>query len=134
MGFIQGALQSSSGKILQLPYTVNFNGVQSINIMMTNISTPNIDSFDKTKSSIIQPIPIDATMPQISFVKTHDYQFKFSENLIDHIQIQLRDDVDTLVNFNNQHWNLTLQFKVLYDVNRFAYETSFQNILKFGYN
>ena len=87
MGFIQGAVQSSSGKILRMPYTVNFNGIQSMNIIMTNLNTPNIDSHDKSKSSIIQPIPVDATMPQISFMKTHDYQFKVSENILDHMRI-----------------------------------------------
>ena len=82
MGFVQGATQSSSGKVLRMPYTVNFNGIQSVNIRMANLSTPNIDSYVKSKSSIIQPIPIDATIPQISFLKTHNYQFKVSENII----------------------------------------------------
>jgi len=133
MGFIKSFRQGSLVKSLTMPYTCNFNGVQSINIIMPCFNTSNIDSYDKSESSIIQPIPIDSTLSQIAYIKTHDYSFKVQQEMIDHIHIRISDDLETAVNLNNQHWNLTLNFTVLLDVNRFHYENTFENILQNGY-
>ena len=141
MGFDKGAQQGSSPSAISpynsqinMPYTCNFNGIQSINLLMNNISTKNIDSFDKTKSSIIQSIQVDATQPQITFIKSDGYAFDINQLVIDHIHIQITDDLETLINLNNQHWNLCLVFSILIDKERFHYENTFENILKYGYD
>ena len=56
-----------------------------------------------------------------------------NQDTIDNINIKISDDMESLVNFNNQHWNLTLCFETISDVNRFDYENTFDNILKYGY-
>ena len=136
MGMISGANQASQGSTtntLQCPYQANFNGMDSIHVMIENMQTPNIDSFHKTNAHVIQSITIDPTMPKIIYEKSNDYCFKVNENVFDHLRIQICDGTNTLVNFNNQNWNLTLLFSIIYDVNRFDHELTFDSILKYGY-
>ncbi len=49
--------------------------------------------------------------------------------MINEIKIELRDDLNRLINFNNQHWNLTLYFSVVLDIDRFQYLDTFNNIV-----
>ena len=134
MGLISGASQSSQFKTLACPFTCNFNGTQSINIMITNLQTPNIDSYHKTNAHVIQSVSIDPSLAQINYEKSNDYSFKVNENVFDHLHIQICDGTNNLVNFNNQNWSMTLLFTITYDVNRFDHENTFDSILQYGYN
>jgi hypothetical protein len=66
-------------------------------------------------------------------MKSHDYYFTVNQDVIDYIQIDLNDDLDRLINFNNQHWNITLYFSIINDIDRFAHRNNFNNILTNGY-
>ena len=134
MGLIIGATQGSSTKMLTCPYSCNFNGTQSINIMIRNMQTPNIDSYHKTNAHVIQTVSVDPTSASIIYEKSNDYSFKVSEHLFDHFQVQICNGTNNLVNFNNQDWNMTLLFTIMYDVNRFDHENTFSRILEYGYN
>ena len=132
MGFGQTSIVSTNQSIT-MPYPCNFNGIQSFNINFDNVQTSNIDSLSKSNSSIIQAISVDNTSQQIFFNKTNDFFFEIKQDTIDHIQISLRDDLENLLNFNNQHWNMTLQFSQLKNIDRFHYKNNFNNIIQNGY-
>jgi len=117
-----------------LPYTCNFNGIQNVNIHFETIVTANLDSYNKSNSPIIQSIPVHPNLAQITYVKTNDYQCTIKQDVIDVIAISIRDDVERLVDFNNQHWNLTLYFTSTKDIDRFSYQQDFRHILVHGYN
>jgi hypothetical protein len=134
IGMTVGTTQGSSSKSLAFPYSCNFNGTQSINIMINNLQTPNIDSFHKTNAHVIQSVSIDPTAPQIYYEKSNDYSFKVNEHVFDHLQIQICDGTNHLVNLNNQDWNMTLLFTIMYDVNRFDHENTFNSVLENAYN
>jgi hypothetical protein len=134
MGLIIGATQASTSTVLICPYSCNFNGTQSINIMIKNLQTPNIDSFHKSNAHVIQSVSIDPSAAQIYYEKSNDYSFKVSEHVFDHLQVQICNGTNKLVNFNNQDWNMTLLFTIMYDVNRFDHENTFYSILEYGYN
>ena len=131
MGFSQNTSYTSTS--LVMPFPCNFNGIQSMNINFDNVQTANIDSLSKSNSSVIQSISVDNTSQQIFFNKTNDFFFEIKQDVIDHIQISIRDDLENLINFNNQHWNMTLQFSQLKNINRFHHMNDFNNILKNGY-
>ena len=78
MGFIERAELGSSYDIYIFDYPCNFNGINSLNILIENINTSNIDSFDKCTSSIIQSVAIDPSYPVINFIKTQSYNFNIS--------------------------------------------------------
>ena len=105
-------------------YSCNFNGINSFYILMANINTANIDSFDKSNSSIIQSIPVDPSYPVINFIKTQNYNFNLSTNVL--------DNSENYLDFNNKNWSLTLVFNVFRDVDRFAHENSFFRIINNG--
>ena len=115
---------------LTCPYTCNFNGLQSININFKNLTTSNIDSFTKTNSAIIQTINIDSSKSNIQYIRTNDYNFKLNQDIIDFINISITDSLENTINFNNQHWTLTLLFNYIHDVDRFHYNNSFFDIVK----
>jgi hypothetical protein len=135
MGFSQNTSYNStfqnavlpSYNILVLPFPCNFNGIQSININFEN--TENIDSLSKSNSSIIQSIPIDCTLQQIAFNKTNNFNFLIKQDVISFVQIDIRDDLENLINLNNQHWNMTLQFNDLVNLDGFSSYNDFHTIL-----
>ena len=98
------------------PYTCNFNGLQSINVNFKNLTTSNIDSYTKTNSTIIQTINIDSSKSNIQYIRTNDYNFKLNQDVIDYINISITDSLENNINFNNQHWTLTLLFNYIHDV------------------
>ena len=52
---------------------------------------------------------------------------------IDVVAISIKDDLENYIDFNNQHWNLTLYFSITKDVERFSHEQDFRHILRNGY-
>ena len=132
MGFIEGAELGSSFDIYIFDYSCNFNGINSFNILMENINTANIDSFDKSNSSIIQSIAVDPSYPVINFIKTQSYNFNLSTNVLDHVTIGFKDNSKNYLDFNNKNWSLTLVFNVFRDVDRFAHENSFFHMMNNG--
>lgn len=134
MGFLKETAYTSSGFSLVMPYTVNFNGVQNLNIHFENINTNNIDSTSRARNSIIATIPVLPSDCVIHYTKNYDFHFSILSNVIDYIDISIRDNLENLINFNNQNWTLVLQFSVFHDIDRFHYLNSFQNILKRGYS
>ena len=115
-----------------MPFQCNFNGVNNINVFLPNLNTRNINSFTKTNSSIIQSIQVFPYAPQIIFNKTNDYSFTVNQKIIDYIQIDIKDDLERFINFNNAPWNLTLCFTLMKEIPRNL--NSFHSILQNGYN
>lgn len=133
MGFKKSTSYTSSSLALTMPYTVNFAGLNSFNIHFDNIVTRNIDSFTLSNSSIIASIPVNANQASIIFFnKSFDFEFLVSQNIIDFIQIDLKDDIGNFIDLNNCHWNLTLQFTSYMDKPR--KETTFLDITGNNYN
>jgi hypothetical protein len=134
MGFDYNMVYTSSSNIINLPYTCNFNGLASFNIKFSNISTTNYSSLTNSTGSIIQSIPIQNGAGQISFYKTNNYSTNLNQEL-DYIQIELVDDKNQHINLNNQHFNLTLLFEYLTEVDKYEIGTNgFHNILFNGYS
>ena len=124
MGFSKKTTYTSTNKILALPYTCNFNGYQNINLTWENLNTDNLDSFTKAQSNIIQNISVDSNKSIINFNKTNSLMITIKTNYLDSIIINLKDDLNNSLNLNNQHFNLTLQFNTIKDINRFKHNFS----------
>ena len=116
-----------------MPFMCNFNGIQNINIQVENFNTNNLDSINKTNSSVLQAIPIDNTCQQIIFNKNVSNKFILSDTFISFMTINIVDDLLRPINLNNKHFNLVIEFTELTNVNRFHYKTNFQTTLDYGY-
>lgn len=134
MGLAQNTTYTSINNNLTMPFTCNFNGIQSININFENLLTENVDSLSKSNSSVIQSIVVDNTLQQITYLNSNNFKFLIKQDVISFIQIELRDDLEIPINLNNQHWNLSLAFTDLVNIDRFAKYTGFHNIQTKGYN
>jgi hypothetical protein len=117
-----------------LSYTCNFTGIQNINVHISSMNTDNIDSLTKSTTNIIQSIPVDTNQSQIIFKKTDSFAFIVKEDVTTMLNITLNDDLGQLVDFNNQHWNMTLCFTTFIDMERFNHNFSFRHILRYGYS
>ena len=53
-------------------------------------------------------------------IKQNSFSFLVRQDVISFIQIDIRDDLENLINLNNQHWNMTLQFNDLVNMDRFS--------------
>lgn len=133
MGFNSNENISSHLKTKELPYTVNFSGLNSFNIQINNIRTNNLDSFDDcSTSAIVATIPVNnASNGTIYYSKGNDFEFDVKDDIIDYLDVELLDDLDNYLDLNNQHWNLTLQFNYIRDVFDDSQKT-FSNIVNFG--
>ena len=117
-----------------LSYTCNFTGIQNINVHIASMNTDNIDSLTKSSTNIIQSIPVDSNQSQIIFKKTDNFAFTDKEDVKTIINVILNDDLGQLIDFNNQHWNMTLCFTTFMDMDRFKHNFPFRHILRYGYS
>jgi len=136
MGFANKTTYSSSyfnsTYTLTFPFTCNFNGIPNINIFCTSFNTANIDSYNKSSSSIIQSIPVIYGSSQILYQKSYDFAFTILQDEIDYLEISIKDDLENFINFNNCHWNLCLQFTTIKDIDRLVHEKTFDRILSYS--
>ena len=115
MGFQKGMSYSSDYQFnLVLPYCCNFAGINSFNIKISNINTKNLNSYDNCQSSIFATVPITNQQGNLIYYnKLFDYDFSIGNNSIDYFQIDIQDDQNNYIDFNNQNWNMTLLFRSL---------------------
>ena len=129
MGFLKSTVYNSVSNNIIMPFTCNFNGLQNLNIYLSSTNTENLDSFTQSTGGVIQTIPIVNGSNQILFQKTNNFEFIIKQEVMNTLEIELLDDLENPINFNNQHWNLTLKFTTIKDVDRFSYKNNFENIL-----
>ena len=132
MGFEKNKTYTSINNVIKLPFTCNFNGMQNLNIHMPSVTTKNFNSLTGSVSNIIQSIPIQCGSNQIYYIKTNDYNFNITTQILDSLNIQIKDDLGNFINFNNQHFNLTLVFNILKNMDRFKNDTTLLHLVKYG--
>ena len=124
-----GISYNSTNSILTLPFTVNFNGIQSFNVHLTNVKTRNINSFSKSASTIIQSIPVNPATSQICYNKQNNYSFDLNDEM-EYLQIELKDDLNNYINLNNKDWNLTILIEEMAEFNILERNNTFYNIVE----
>ena len=129
MGFNKNSNYISISNSLTMPYTCNFNGLQNLNIHLSSTNTDNLDSFTSSTGGVILALPIINGSNQILYQKSDNFEFIIKQDVIDIFEIELLDDLENPINFNNQHWNITLKFTLVKDMDKFMYKNNFKNIL-----
>ena len=135
MPILGGALNKSYYSLLNvnsltMPFPCNFAGLNSINIKCVNLRTDNLDSYDKcTTSSIIASIPVNASSNGVLYYeKRNDFEFDVKASCIEELSLSIEDDLGNNIDFNNQHWNLTLQINYIREIEKDV-GTGFHEIL-----
>lgn len=120
---------------ITFPYPVNFGGLNSININLTNFKTrsliyksfvsvdvvvdafyPNTKFTRSNKASVqnvAMSVPVNCNPGEVIYYqKLGTFEFNLKEELIDHFDVQLTDDLGNLLQLNNQHWNMTIEINL----------------------
>ena len=98
--------------IHQASSVVNLTGINSIYVR-TNLATGNLDSRNSGASNILAKIPILAIPHSyISFENPTGHKTRLRDKHITIIEIHLEDENGNQIDFNDQSWQMTLQFDV----------------------
>jgi hypothetical protein len=133
-GFAKSTTYTSSSKTLVLPYTCCFLGLLSFNVHWMSNSTRCFDSYNGGQSNIIQTIPVDISTPAICYTRQMDCYLNVHQSGIDYLHFLLLDDQEQEIDFNNQHWHMTIQFRITKDVDRFHHEKTYNKVLANAYS
>jgi len=136
LGFTSGD-HTSTGNTLTSDTIVNFTGTNEIYIDIPNISTFNINSKSGSKSSIVKSIPITVPCGNMMYYIDQTSSFVYLQEdalTFFHIRI-LGEDMRTTVDFNHQHWNMTLEVSFIQKQNitpttKMTFEGLYQKYIK----
>jgi hypothetical protein len=119
---------------IELPFPVNFGGLQNINIHIENLKTQNIayqsknlvlalnnaqEFYNFSKGNLACSVPVNCNpMDVIFYQKIGTYYFTIRDDIIDQIRIVLRDDLGNLIQLNGQNWNITIEFLITKHIER----------------
>ena len=120
----------SSSFSLTADYPLNLLGITKIKIQSVNLSSYNADSSNSGNSNNIGLIPVDQpSFGLIVFENKSSSKFDLRNNQIDEIDLQITDQNNNLINFNNIDWNLTILIETTREVETLS-QTQMADILK----
>ncbi len=111
---IIGFDSNTTGTNFIMPYPMNLLGTKKIFIKSQILNIASYDSVNTNKTNIIATIPIDQPFYNMvsytSSIDTNQHELKVS--VLDGIDIQIYDEDNNFVNFNNIDWNITLNLTI----------------------
>jgi hypothetical protein len=122
--------QISSGFSLTATYPLNLFGITKIKINSTFFNSYNYDSATRGMSNLISAIPVDQpSFGLIIYENKSDAKYSLRTNVVDEIDLQLTDQNDNLINFNNIDWQLTFLLEITREQQEIS-TTEMSDILK----
>lgn len=127
---------TSGGHTITSDSVVNFTGTNIVYVDIPNISTFNLSSKSGGKTSIIKSIPITTPHGNMMYYTndTGSSVYLQEEALtFFHIRI-LGEDLITPIDFNNQHWNMTIEVSFILKeevtpITKLDFQSAYQNYL-----
>ena len=105
---------SSSSFSLKADYPLNLLGITKIKILSNNLLSDNLDSNNNT--NLIGCVLVDEpSFGIITYENKSQSKLSLKNDIINEIDIQLTDQNDYLINWNNIDWNLTLLLEFIID-------------------
>ena len=108
---------TSSSFSLTADYPLNLLGITKIKIQSVNLNTYNVDSSNNGNSNNIGLIPVDQpSFGLIVYENKSSSKFLLRDNRVDEIDLQLLDQNNNLINFNNLDWSLTILIETIREI------------------
>jgi hypothetical protein len=123
LGFDTSDIVSSSNIIIA-PYQLNLLGVKRINIFSSNLSTTNYSSTTFYSNKIATIAVDQPSFSMISYSNFSGVKNVLKTKIIDRIDIQITDENNILLDFNNIDWCFTFQLEIV----RKYYPVSFASL------
>lgn len=111
MGLVYNTQYDSSGNIIEILFPANFLGSKNLYLKFPNVI---LENYNTTNKDYITLLTIPVNVPPFGFIS---YENKTnSKNLIknqqlDNLDIQICDDDNNLIDFNNLQWTITLEIE-----------------------
>lgn len=129
LGFTSSNKTSTSFS-LTADYPLNLLGITKIKIQSVNLGSYNIDSLTRGYCNTLGIIPVDQpSFGLISYENKTNSIFQIRDNRVDEIDLQMLDQNNNLINFNNVDWDLTILFKFTREIEILS-KTDMTDILK----
>lgn len=114
IGTILGLTANLTGTSITLQQPLNLLGIKKLNIKSNALQVSNFSSENLGNASILLSIPNnEAQFNMISFTNQNNLNnCVLNADIVDVIDIQIVDETNTLIDFNNQDWSMTLGISV----------------------
>ena len=110
IGFATGSQYSSIARTLTAPYPVNFSGLNRLIISSPSFNTENISCYAEGYNRSLASVPVNNTNSSVIYYSNvTNHRNTFYQHNVNQVQIDIYDDFQNLVNFNNIDWSMTLQ-------------------------
>jgi hypothetical protein len=117
LGFDNKKNYNSTDSVLIAPFLADFSGIRMIKIRSIALVNNNIDSNTGTHSGDLCSIPVTTGYYGIiNYENINNFSSILSNKYINSFDIQLLDEYDELIDFNNVSWTITLQFNILRNI------------------
>jgi hypothetical protein len=120
LGFELNQTYTSTGThnpfILNAPYPLNLLGIKKLNILSSELSTTNYSS-NKGTVSLLGSIPVDQpSFGLVIYENKTNTKYKLNNFEISKIDIQIEDETNNPINFNNINWSLLFGLIITIDL------------------
>ena len=124
---------TSISNVYRCIYPLNLLGVQKLSIKSEKLAVQTASSVDYSFSNTLVTIPVDVSpFSMISYTSQSDANKNLlNVRTINEIDIQIYDENNNLVNFNNLDWNITLIITT--EIKHDQQEISLNTLLKNNY-
>jgi hypothetical protein len=130
LGFYDGVDYSSTSNVLNPPHTFNLSTITQLNISSDNLITHSFSSINV--SNILYTISVDK--PPFSILiyncANNNTRVILRNSSVDAINIKIKDEYGSFINFNNQDWNLTFSINIkrrYLEIPRYAFSEILKN-------
>ena len=117
IGLSNGYICSSNNLILTCSYCVNFLGLTRLLISSPTFNLHNIAACDYGFTKVISSIPINASQGGIiNYTNITNFKSIIKNYELSSISIQITDDKENYIDFNNIDWTMTLQIDIVREI------------------
>ena len=109
LGFGSTADYSSAALSLVAPYPISLLGIKKLQFTSNALLTNSLGSFQSSATSLFGTVPVNAPVSGLILYNNSSGRKSLLRNkIVDEIDIQILDENNRLVNFNNAEWAITL--------------------------
>jgi hypothetical protein len=116
LGFEKGKIYSSVGNLIEMPYLANFMGSKNVYVKIPNLILDNYNALTKDRATLLN-IPVNVAPFGIIMYENSNGSSTMikSIQIPDTLIVQLYDDENNLIDFNNTEFSITLQIDFYLD-------------------
>ena len=110
LGFAGGSGDFNAiSNVITPPFLLNLLGVKKLKIFCESFSVSSCDSKNYSTSTLIDTISVDVpSYGQLNYANITGEYGRLKRKEINNIDIQIKDENNNLINFNNTDWSITL--------------------------